>query len=125
MSVTIKNRRKTFSKKIPKKSLKNGGRKKKTYTLKKKQNKRKKRISGAGDALSDEEIDEILKNFYSMSEEKKSEAKKLLRNLAFDPNYTKDCFGSRLPKHPDDELTLLEQAESKVQCWDRYNDKIE
>jgi len=72
------------------------------------------------DTLSDSEIDEILGNFGSnMDEDKRREAKELLKQLKFDPNYTEDCFFSKLPKHPDDDLTLREQAESKVQCWFR------
>jgi hypothetical protein len=78
------------------------------------------------DTLSDSEIDEILGNFGSnMTEAKRNEAKELLKKLKFDPNYTEDCFFSKLPKHPDDELTLREQAESKVQCWFRGEGLIE
>jgi hypothetical protein len=78
------------------------------------------------DTLSNSEIDEILGNFGSnMDEAKRNEAKKLLKKLKFDPNYTEDCFFSKLPKHPDDDLTLREQAESKVQCWFRGEGLIE
>lgn len=78
------------------------------------------------DTLSDSEIDEILNNFGSnMTEAKRNEATELLKKLKFDPNYTEDCFFSKLPKHPDDELTLREQAESKVQCWFRGEGLIE
>ena len=77
------------------------------------------------DTLSDTEIDEILDNFGSnMTETKRNEAKELLKKLKFDPNYTEDCFFSKLPKHPDDDLTLREQAESKVQCWFRGEGEI-
>jgi hypothetical protein len=78
------------------------------------------------DTLSDSEIDQILNNFGSnMTEAKRNEATELLKKLKFDPNYTEDCFFSKLPKHPDDELTLREQAESKVQCWFRGEGLIE
>ena len=87
-----------------------------------------KKMSGSGDTLdklSDVEIEEILDNFGSaMNEAKRNEARELLRVLEFDPNYTEDCFFSKLPKHPDDELTLREQAESKAQCWLKYNDAL-
>jgi hypothetical protein len=72
------------------------------------------------DTLSDSEIEEILYPFgNNMSDAQRNEAKDLLKKLKFDPNYTEDCFFSKLPKHPDDDLTLREQAESKVQCWFR------
>ena len=72
------------------------------------------------DTLSDSEIEEILYPFgNNMSDAQRNEAKELLKKLKFDPNYTEDCFFSKLPKHPDDDLTLREQAESKVQCWFR------
>jgi hypothetical protein len=72
------------------------------------------------DTLSDSEIEEILYSFgNNMSDAQRNEAKELLKKLKFDPNYTEDCFFSKLPKHPDDDLTLREQAESKVQCWFR------
>ena len=72
------------------------------------------------DTLSDSEIEEILNPFgNNMSDAQRSEAKELLKKLKFDPNYTEDCFFSKLPKHPHDDLTLREQAESKVQCWFR------
>lgn len=78
------------------------------------------------DTLSDSEINQILNNFGSnMTEAKRNEATELLKKLKFDPNYTEDCFFSKLPKHPDDELTLREQAESKVQCWFRGEGLIE
>ena len=87
-----------------------------------------KKMSGSGDIvdkLNDVEIEEILNNFGSaMTEAKRNEARELLRVLEFDPNYTEDCFFSKLPKHPDDKLTLREQAESKVQCWLRYSDPL-
>jgi BRCT domain type II-containing protein len=77
------------------------------------------------DTLSDSEIDEILDNFGdNMEPAKRSEAKELMKKLKFDPNYTEDCFFSKLPKHPDDDLTLREQAESKVQCWYKYGDEL-
>jgi hypothetical protein len=130
MPVSNKRRTKTFSKKVSKKSLKNGGSKKRTHTMKNKQNKEKKqrknnKMSGAGNALTAEEIEEILVPFYSMPEEKKKQAREALQKLAFDPNYRIDCFGTELPKNEEDELTLREQAESKVQCWNRYGDPIE
>ncbi len=72
------------------------------------------------DTLSDSEIEEILYPFANnMSDAQRNEAKELLKKLKFDPNYREDCFFSKLPKHPDDDLTLREQAESKVQCWFR------
>lgn len=87
-----------------------------------------KKMSGSGDIvdkLSDVEIEEILDNFGSaMDDSKRNEARELLRVLEFDPNYTEDCFFSKLPKHPDDKLTLREQAESKAQCWLRYSDPL-
>ena len=80
----------------------------------------KKMFGGSNDTLSDSEIDQILGNFGdNMDAAKRSEAKELLQKLKFDPNYIEDCFFSKLPKHPDDDLTLREQAESKVQCWFR------
>ena len=76
--------------------------------------------SNITDNLSDIEIEEILYPFgNNMSDAQRSEAKELLKKLKFDPTYTEDCFFSKLPKHPDDDLTLREQAESKVQCWFR------
>ena len=81
---------------------------------------------GTNDNLSEMEIKEILGNFGSnMTETQRNEATRSLRLLRFDPTYTEDCFFSKLPKHKDDELTLREQAESKVQCWFKYNTKIE
>jgi hypothetical protein len=78
------------------------------------------------DTLSDSEIEEILYPFgNNMTDAQRSEAKELLKKLKFDPTYTEDCFFSKLPKHPDDDLTLREQAESKVQCWFRGEGKIE
>jgi hypothetical protein len=90
------------------------------YNRQKKHSKKMFGGSNIVDTLSDSEIDEILDNFGSnMDETKRNEAKELLKKLKFDPNYTEDCFFSKLPKHPDDDLTLREQAESKVQCWFR------
>lgn len=93
-----------------------------------KRRKLNKRMFGANiiDRLSENEIEEILNNFGSnMDELKRGEAREMLRRLKFDPTYTEDCFFSKLPKHRDDNLTLREQAESKVQCWFKYGDKIE
>lgn len=104
---------------------------KKRNAIMKRRNQRKhsKKMFGSGniiDRLSDNEIEEILDNFGSnMDESKRSEARELLRRLKFDPTYTEDCFFSKLPKHRGDNLTLREQAESKVQCWFKYGDKIE
>lgn len=81
-----------------------------------------KKMSGSGDVidkLTNSEIEEILDNF-GMNEEKRNEARELLRVLKFDPNYTEDCLFNTLPKNPDDKLTLKEQAISKVQCWLKY-----
>lgn len=103
-----------------------------TYKKRKAVVKRRKQLYprvGAGinnNNLSNNEIEEILDNFGSnMDESKRGEAREMLRNLKFDPNYTEDCFFSKLPKHRGDNLTLREQAESKVQCWFKYGDKIE
>jgi len=96
--------------------------KRKTLMKQKKHSRHSRKMFGGSniDTLSNSEIDEILGNFGSnMDEAKRNEAKKLLKKLKFDPNYTEDCFFSKLPKHPDDDLTLREQAESKVQCWFR------
>jgi len=90
---------------------------------KRSQRKHSKRMIGGSniiDTLSDSEIEEILNPFgNNMTDAQRSEAKELLKKLKFDPTYTEDCFFSKLPKHPDDDLTLREQAESKVQCWFR------
>uniref|UniRef100_A0A6C0JGW7 Uncharacterized protein n=1 Tax=viral metagenome TaxID=1070528 RepID=A0A6C0JGW7_9ZZZZ len=80
---------------------------------------------GNNDKLSETEIEEILDSFSSsMTETKRNEAIRLLRLLRFDPTYTVDCFLSKIPWHPDDSLTLYEQAERKVQCWFRGEGKI-
>lgn len=131
MPVSNKRQTKTFRKKMSKKSLKKGGSKKRTHTMKNKQNKEKKqrknnKMSGAGNALTAEEIEEILIEFdFDDMPEEMEQAREALQKLAFDPNYRVDCFGSKLPKSEEDELTLFEQAVSKVQCWYRYGDPIE
>ena len=112
----------------PRKTRKHRKTYKKRSTLVKRR-KQNKKMFGAGDnndTLTDNEIEEILAPFGSnMKDSQRDTARELLRQLKFDPNYTEDCFFSKLPKHPDDKLTLREQAESKVQCWFKYGDKIE
>ena len=95
-------------------------------TLIKRRSHSKKNVArGVNDGLNDMEIEEILVPFGSnMTETKRNEARRLLKTLRFDPTYTVDCFFSKLPKHRGDELTLREQAESKVQCWFRGEGKI-
>jgi hypothetical protein len=119
----------TKKKYLKKKSLrKNKHRRthKKRKTLIKRRKHSKKMYGSGNDVLTDEEIEEILGPFGSnMSETKRNEARTLLKKLKFDPTYTEDCFFSKLPKHRGDKLTLREQAESKVQCWFKYNEKIE
>jgi hypothetical protein len=87
-----------------------------------------KKMSGSGnivDKLTNNDIEEILYNFGSaMDDSKRNEARGLLRVLKFDPTYTEDCFFSKLPKNPDDKLTLREQAESKAQCWLKYGEPL-
>jgi hypothetical protein len=76
---------------------------------------RKMNPTAKGPRLSEKEIDYIIRDNY-VEEEDYDYIRERLRTLTFDRKYV-SCFGEK-------QDNLFDQAEAKVQCWNKYRDTL-